>query len=91
MNKEDAENYCEDGIERLCAAVVNQAAKDYQSALRVLQRRPNDIQARRMTADCESFFRNEIELYSDLDGESIIRKIRQMVNEGRGMNGEKEI
>lgn len=83
LSKEKEKVYCEEGMELLGAAVINRAVKDYQYALKVLRRKPNDIQARRMATDCESFFRKEIELYSDLDGESIIKKVREMVSKGR--------
>lgn len=79
MSKSKKVDYCKDGIERLGTAVINQAVKDYRCALKVLKRRPNDISAKRMETDCESFFRDEISLYSDLDGEAIMKK-----NKGNG-------
>lgn len=74
-------DYCIDGYQRLCAAVVEQAAKDYTRALRRLHRHPHDREAIDGKAECERFFRREIQLYSDLDGEYIMRKIREKVDQ----------
>lgn len=68
-----------DGYKNLAAAVVEQAIKDYRSALKRIRRHPDDANAIRIISDCERFFRNEISLYSDLDGESIIRIVREKV------------
>ena len=64
----------------LCAAkVVEQAAKDYRRALRRLYHHPEDVAAQSGKEECERFFRRDIGMYSDLDGESIIRAIRKRV------------
>lgn len=68
-----------EGYERLAAAIVEQAAKDYKSALQRLTRKPLDCEAKRMVDDCERFFRKDIGRYSDLDGEAIIRAVRKKV------------
>lgn len=73
------EDYCIEGYERLAAAVVGQAARDYKCALQRLRRKPFDQEAKRMVSDCERFFRNEIWIYSDLDGEAVMRAIRERV------------
>ena len=73
-------DYCMDGYRRLSAAVVNQAVIDYTRALRRLQRHPSDIAAKRGKEECERFFRRDMGMYSDLDGESIIRAIREKVD-----------
>lgn len=70
-----------DGYQRLAAAVVEQAVKDYRHALRRLHRKPKDIEALKAKNDCERFFKNEIYMYSDIDGERIMREIRKRVNE----------
>lgn len=81
-NSNTQEHYME-GYERLAAAVVRQAVDDYKSALTRLKRKPHDKEAQRMVSDCERFFRRDMGMYSDLDGESIIRAIRERVNYGK--------
>ena len=72
-------DYCIEGYERLCAAIVERAAIDYKGALLRLRRHPYDTSAQRMVSDCERFFRNEISMYVDMDGEMIMNKIRENV------------
>lgn len=74
------ETYNIDGYKELANAVVIKAVKDYENALKRLKRKTNDINANRMKNDCERFFRNEISIYTDLDGESIMRIIKQKVD-----------
>lgn len=74
-------DYCMEGYQRLAAAVVEQAAKDYTRALRRLYRHPKDEKAKRGKEECERFFRRDMGMYSDLDGESIIRAIREKVDQ----------
>lgn len=74
-------DYCMEGYQRLAAAVVEQAAKDYTRALRRLRRHPEDEQAQRGKEECERFFRRDIGMYSDIDGEYIIRGIREKVDQ----------
>lgn len=74
------EQYNIDGYKELANAVVIKAVKDYENALKRLKRKPNDINANRMKNDCERFFRNEISIYTDLDGEAIMRIIKQKVD-----------
>lgn len=64
-------NYCMEGYQRLAAAVVKQAVVDYTRALRRLSRHPHDADAKRGKEECERFFRRDMGMYSDLDGESI--------------------
>lgn len=73
------ETYNIDGYKELANAVVIKAVKDYENALKRLKRKPNDINANRVKNDCERFFRNEISIYTDLDGEAIMRIIKQKV------------
>ena len=72
---------CMEGYQRLAAAVVEQAVVDYTRALRRLSRHPNDADAKREKEECERFFRRDMGMYSDLDGESIIRAIREKVDQ----------
>lgn len=69
-----------EGYERLRAAVVEQAVKDYRRALRRLYNHPDDRAALQEKAECERFFRRDIGMYSDLDGEMIINAIQRRVN-----------
>ena len=77
-------NYCNDGYLRLAAAVVELAVKDYINALRRLHRKPYDENARRMADECERFFKKEVETYTDIDGQAIIKAIRKRVDEEHG-------
>ena len=72
-------DYCIEGYERLCAAIVERAAMDYKGALLRLRRHPGDTSAQRIVSDCERFFRNDISMYVDMDGEMIMNKIRENV------------
>lgn len=74
-------DYCMEGYQRLAAAVVEQAVVDYTRALRRLSRRPHDADAKHGKEECERFFRRDMGMYSDLDGESIIRAIREKVDQ----------
>lgn len=67
------------GYEKLSAAVVEKAVRDYRFALKRLRRNPDDISADRTKNDCERFFRYEIGIYCSLDGETIMRIIRDQV------------
>lgn len=67
------------GYEKLSAAVVEKAVRDYRFALKRLKRNPDDISADRTKNDCERFFRDEIGIYCSLDGETIMRIIRDQV------------
>lgn len=73
------ETYNINGYEKLSAAVVEKAVRDYRFALKRLKRKPNDIGANKTKNDCEKFFRNEIGIYSELDGETIMRIVKEQV------------
>lgn len=74
-------NYCNEGYLRLAAAVVELAVKDYTKALRKLHRKSHDENARRMADECERFFKNEAETYTNIDGQAIIKAIRKRVDD----------
>lgn len=78
-------DYYMDGYENLASAVVEQAVKDYKHALKRIWRHPHDTTAMRLIEDCERFFRNEITMYTDLDGLEIMRKVREIAC--KEMNG----
>ncbi|MCD8208073.1 MAG: hypothetical protein LUD72_09065 [Bacteroidales bacterium] len=71
-----------ESYERLCAAIVGQAAKDYYRALKHHERVPSDKGAIWTIDECELFFREDMSLYTDMDGEYIIRKIRERAKRG---------
>lgn len=73
-----------EAYERLRIANVKKAADDYRRALIVLRRRPKDTKALCMKDDCERFFRQDIGLYSDLDGETLMRGIQERVRREYG-------
>lgn len=83
------DGYNPEGYRALAAAVVEQAAKDYKHALKILSRHPNDIEAKKLKCECEKFFRHEIGTYSDLDGGYIMRGIRENI-EREGKRGQKK-
>ena len=68
--------------EKLCTAVVKQGVYDYKKALERLRHYPNDSNALHVKEECERFFRRDMEMYSDLDGEMLIRNIQERVREG---------
>ena len=65
--------------ENLKAAVVKQAADDYRRALIRLRRHPKDTNAIHTKIECEMFFRKDIETYSDMGGEVLIKGIQERV------------
>ena len=69
----------DDAVRNLCAAVVEKAVKDYDGALGRLKRNPNSINAQYTVRECERFFRQDCGMYADVDGEDIIRRIQQRV------------
>ena len=74
------DNWNPEGYERLSAAVVEQAVTDYRRALRRLWNHPHDEAALHGKEECERFFRRDMGLYSDLDGEMIIKAINERVS-----------
>lgn len=68
-----------DGYEKLAASVVERAISDYRSALKRLKRKPHDLAAKRMKNDCERFFLDEITIYSNIDGKTIMRMVKEQV------------
>ncbi len=75
-------NYNDDGYRMLAAAIVEQAVADYRKALRRLRKHPEDDSARYRKEECERFFRERMNRYvdADLDGEAVIRAIRDRVD-----------
>ena len=69
---------CMVGYEKFAAAVVEKAVSDYKYALNIILRHSHDLTAVRLIEDCERFFRDDIGIYTDLDGLEIMRRVREM-------------
>ena len=76
------ETWSKEGYEALAFAVIEMAVHDYENALKALRRGRYNLDAARTAAECEIFFKKRIGVYSDMDGEYIMRVIRERV-EGR--------
>ena len=70
----------DEGARRLCAAIVECAAKDYTSALYRFGRNPNNHQAKWRADECERFLIRYSDYYCGIDGKSIVRRIQEEVN-----------
>ncbi len=71
----------EESYENLRIAIVKQAADDYRRALKTLRRRPKDVNALHMKEECERFFGGQIEKYSNMDGEMLMRGIQNKIEQ----------
>lgn len=66
--------------ENLANAIVIQAAKDYRAAKRKLKRNSTNQLAQAETVSIERFFRsNWYKCLTQIDGEMLIRKLREEV------------
>ena len=73
MGYELKENY-----EDLANAIIIQAVKDLRAALQRLEYCPDDRRANADIREIEEFFRSQyFELLTDLDGPTLLRKIRE--------------
>lgn len=69
---------------RLANAAVMQAVLDYRYALVTVMKHPENDAAKRMVFECERFFRSKaFGIYCDLDGEMLMYKIQDEVDERR--------
>ena len=74
-----------DEYERLACTIIEQACKDYKNALKALKKNPRDTVANHTCASCERFFRGGwFHMLCDLDGESIIQKLREQSHKKTG-------
>ena len=65
------------GMERLCNAIIIQAAKDYRNALCGIGEDPE-----KMHSDCARFFKgNVIAMYTKLDGPTLMKKLYDEVKD----------
>ena len=69
----------DEGVRRLCAAVVEQSCKDYASALYRLKRNPRSYQSQRTVSERERFLIQYADYYCGIEGKSIVRRIQEEV------------
>lgn len=73
----------QEAYENLANAIIKLAADDYKSALIRLKRNPESESAKQDVKRQEKFFYSEwFEVLTDLDPSYLIRKMKEMVNEG---------
>lgn len=71
-----------DPYERLANAIVLQAVEDYRTALKCLNRNPENRTALADRREIERFFRSDwYKCLTDVDGEMIIQKLNEEVGE----------
>ncbi len=71
-----------DGYEKLANGIILLAVKDYRSALKKLKRNPRSQTANDTVQEVERFFRsNWYKSLTEVDGEMLIRKLREEANE----------
>lgn len=81
----------EQAYDRLRAAVVEQAVKDYKKAVRYLQRKKHSKSTRnayiQLYNSCLLFFLDakRLSLYTDIDGELIIETLNRQLEWERGI------
>lgn len=85
----------DEAVRNLVSAIVMQAVKDYKAALynyNTKRKREEKQAAAYRVRECEIFFRKNLGIYCDLDGEQIIRKlrhdVRKKLREKKGINME---
>ena len=67
-----------DGYQQLANAIVEQAAKDYRAAYRMLTMNPRDKAAKREMKSIEQFFSSEFfSIICSLDGSQLLKDIRK--------------
>ena len=69
------------GYENLGIAVIRMAAVDYKKALHELQKNPTHCLALATKKECEDFFRNRLNNFTnvDIDGEYIINHFQNEI------------
>ena len=69
----------DEGYEKLAAAIVVQAAKDYKAALRQEARGKVTPSTQGTIIECELFFKSQwFEALSDLDGPVLMERIKKL-------------
>ena len=68
----------EENYENLANAIVKQAAKDWQSAMKRLRKKPGNKAAQAQRDECEQFFRSDwFTVLTGVDGEFLMRKLKE--------------
>lgn len=78
---------------KLAHAVILQAVKDYYSYYRRMMRNPKDTACMSQMSSIEHFFESEwflVLTQDEIDGKSLIKKIKQDCYENRGIFRQKE-
>ena len=69
----------DEAYERLAAAIVVQAVKDYKGALRKEARGKATDSTQGTIVSCEHFFKSDwFQMLSDLDGVALMQKVRKL-------------
>ena len=69
-----------DGYTDLANAIIKQAVKDYEKALKRLARNPNNRKAKKDIEEIESFFTSEwYRILTDLDSRYLLRMVKERV------------
>ena len=71
------------GYEALANAIIIQAAKDFRAAYKRMKRVPNDGRAQEEVREITKFFCSQwFEMLSDVDGPSLLRKMKEEIDSG---------
>lgn len=71
------------GYEALANAIIIQAAKDFRAAYKRMKRFPNDVRTQDEVRELTKFFFSQwFEMLSDVDGPSLLRKMKEEIDSG---------
>lgn len=74
--------YINEFIQGTCITIIVQAVKDYRDAVERLRYTPDDKSAQHDKRSIEKFFRsNWFSILSDLNGELLLKKLKEEVSE----------
>ena len=69
------------GYQALANAIISQAAKDFRAAYKRMKRFPNDARAQDEVREITKFFCSQwFEMLSDVDGPTLLRKIKDEID-----------
>lgn len=73
-----------DGYINLANAIIEQAAKDYIKALKVVEKKPKDVDANITKSEVESFFKSDwFQMLTNLDGKKFISALQTEYKKAR--------
>lgn len=75
-----------DCYKRLSIAVIRRACIDYVNALKMLEKYPNNSDAKIVKCEVEDFFFEDMGFYSDLHPDYLISGLRKMAKTGKRIN-----